>query len=106
MKVFQANSSHIDQVVNLFDAYRVWYRKPSDKVSAKAFLLERMYSKESVIYVCENDISDSGLTLSSIEGDWNYPLVATNSLNGLLINVASVKEYGLRKAKLAILKEY
>ena len=55
MKVFQANSSHIDQVVELFDAYRVWYRKPSDKVSAKAFLLERIYSKESVIYVCENE---------------------------------------------------
>jgi len=55
MKVFQANSSHIDQVVDLFDAYRVWYRKPSDKVSAKAFLLERIYAKESIIYVCENE---------------------------------------------------
>jgi len=55
MKVFQATSNNIDQVVDLFDAYRVWYRKPSDKVSAKAFLLERIYTKESVIYVCENE---------------------------------------------------
>ncbi len=54
MKVIHADSSHIDQVVELFDAYRVWYRMPSDKVMAKSFLLERMETKESVIYVCEN----------------------------------------------------
>ena len=55
MRIFQATSLHIDQVVELFDAYRVWYRKPSDKVAAKAFLLERIYAQESVIFVCEND---------------------------------------------------
>ncbi len=55
MRIFQATSQHIDQVVELFDAYRVWYRKPSDKAAAKAFLLERIYAKESVIFVCEND---------------------------------------------------
>ncbi len=55
MKIYQATSAHIDQVVDLFDAYRVWYRMPSDKPAAKAFLLERMYAKESVIYVCENE---------------------------------------------------
>jgi len=29
MRIFQATSLHIDQLVELFDAYRVWYRKPS-----------------------------------------------------------------------------
>ena len=55
MRIFQATSQHIDQVVDLFDAYRVWYRKPSDKAAAKAFLLERIYAKESIIFVCENE---------------------------------------------------
>ena len=55
MKIIQANETHIDQVVELFDAYRVWYRKPSDKIAAKAFLLERMKSKESIIFACENE---------------------------------------------------
>lgn len=55
MKIFQATSQQIDQVVELFDAYRVWYRKESDKAAAKAFLLERIYAKESVIFVCENE---------------------------------------------------
>ena len=55
MRIFQATSLHIDQIVELFDAYRVWYRMPTDKATAKAFLLERIYAKESVIFVCENE---------------------------------------------------
>ena len=55
MKIIQANETHIDQLVELFDAYRVWYRKTSDKSNARTFLLERMQSKESVIYVAEDD---------------------------------------------------
>jgi len=55
MKIIQANETHLDQVVELFDAYRVWYRKPSDKSTARTFLLERMESKESIIYVAEDD---------------------------------------------------
>jgi len=55
MKIIQATEKNIDQVVDLFDAYRVWYRKPSDKVAAKEFLLERMKSEESIIYACENE---------------------------------------------------
>ena len=58
MKIIQANTHNIDQLVDLFDAYRVWYRKESDKPSGKQFLLERMEQKESVIYVCENDKGD------------------------------------------------
>ena len=58
MKIIQAKPIHIDQLVDLFDAYRVWYRKESDKLTAKQFLLERMANKESVIYVCENEDGD------------------------------------------------
>ena len=55
MKIIQANETHIDQVVALFDAYRVWYGKPSDKSSGRTFLLERMKLKESVIYIAEDE---------------------------------------------------
>jgi len=58
MKIFQATTSHLDQVVELFDAYRVWYRKPSDKLTAKAFLSERISEKESVIFVCKNETNE------------------------------------------------
>jgi len=55
MKLIQATPDHINGLVELFDAYRVWYRKPSDKSTAHTFLLERMANNESVIYVCENN---------------------------------------------------
>jgi len=41
--------------VELFDAYRVWYRKNSNKAMAKQFLTERVENKESIIYACENE---------------------------------------------------
>lgn len=55
MKIIQVDTTHIDQVVGLFDAYRVWYRKESDKETAKNFLLQRIKNGESIIYACENE---------------------------------------------------
>jgi GNAT superfamily N-acetyltransferase len=55
MKIIEANEAHIDQVVKLFDAYRVWYGKPSDKPAARSFLLERLREKEAIIFVAEDD---------------------------------------------------
>jgi GNAT superfamily N-acetyltransferase len=55
MKIIEANEAHIDQVVALFDAYRVWYGKPSDKPAARSFLLERLREKEATIFVAEDD---------------------------------------------------
>lgn len=55
MKIIQANEQHLDQVVDLFDGYRVWYRKDSNKELGKQFLLERMQNKESIIYACETE---------------------------------------------------
>lgn len=55
MKIIQANISHLQGVVDLFDAYRVWYRKDSDKPTAEHFLGERLKKGDSVIYACENE---------------------------------------------------
>ena len=50
-KIQQATIEHLDELVLLFDDYRVWYRKPSDLKTAKAFLKARIENKESVIYI-------------------------------------------------------
>lgn len=55
MKIVQTDISQIDQLVELFDAYRLWYRKESDKKNAKDFLLQRIKNGESIIYACENE---------------------------------------------------
>ncbi len=54
MKVIRAEVKHLDSLVELFDAYRVWYRQSSDKPQAKSFLEKRIANKESIIFCCED----------------------------------------------------
>lgn len=53
----QCQTEDIHSLINLFDAYRVFYKMDSDKVSAEKFLAERIKNNESVIFVSENEES-------------------------------------------------
>ncbi|WP_044207352.1 GNAT family N-acetyltransferase [Flammeovirga sp. OC4] len=55
MKVRKANFTDFDQLAELFDAYRVFYKQDSDIEGAKQFLQERTERGESVIYVAEEE---------------------------------------------------
>lgn len=50
IEVKEISLNELDDVAVLFNAYRVFYEKPSDVKSAKAFLKERIQQSESVIY--------------------------------------------------------
>ncbi|WP_046754903.1 GNAT family N-acetyltransferase [Kordia jejudonensis] len=55
------NADCFNDLAQLFDAYRVFYRKTSDLSGAKAFLEERIKNKESVIYVsCDQNKTVTG----------------------------------------------
>ena len=58
MTVIQAKTSDVSQLAPLFDAYRVWYRKPSDLAGAIQFLNERLAKDESIIFIAINDNQD------------------------------------------------
>ena len=54
--VRQAVLTDIEAIARLFDAYRQFYGRPSDKAAAKAFLSERFNHGESVLFMAfEND---------------------------------------------------
>lgn len=55
MTIRDLHEKDLDQLIVLFDAYRVFYRKESNINGAKEFLSERIKQKESVIFVCENE---------------------------------------------------
>ena len=55
MQVHRATLADIDQIVPLFDAYRVWYGKPSDVELATDFLTERLVRNESVIFLAKSN---------------------------------------------------
>lgn len=54
MEIRKVKKKDLVQLAELFDAYRVFYRKDSDFEAAKKFLSERLKSNDSKIYVCEN----------------------------------------------------
>jgi ribosomal protein S18 acetylase RimI-like enzyme len=49
-----ATPSDLPELARLFDAYRVFYGKPSDKAAARAFLKARMDGGESHVLVAED----------------------------------------------------
>lgn len=53
MTVRKAKKKDIEQLVVLFDKYRIFYKQKGDVQAAKLFLKKRMKRKESVIFVAE-----------------------------------------------------
>ena len=51
MQIITATLEQLPELVEMFDAYRVWYRKSSDKDRARGFLKERIEQNDSVIYM-------------------------------------------------------
>jgi len=54
MEITKATLSDLEELNELFDGYRVFYEKDSDKETSKAFLKERIEKNESVIYISRN----------------------------------------------------
>ena len=97
MEVVKGTLENLDALAELFDQYRVWYRKESDLKAAKRFLSERITRKESEIFVVKlADHSLAGFTQC-------YPLFTSTKMRRLwLLNdlfVAAVhRGKGLSKA--------
>jgi ribosomal protein S18 acetylase RimI-like enzyme len=61
--VRQATILDLDMLVPLFDAYRQFYRKPSDLGLARRFLLERFQHNQSIVFLAvRGDGSAVGFT--------------------------------------------
>ncbi len=55
MKINQATLKDLEELNDLFDGYRVFYEKKSDKSASKAFLKARIENKESVIFISSDE---------------------------------------------------
>lgn len=51
MQITRAGTEQMDWIAPLFDAYRQFYRRPSDLAAARAFMTERLNRDESVLYL-------------------------------------------------------
>ena len=52
--VLRADLGSLDKIAGLFDAYRVFYKQPSNLPQSWAFLAERLSANESVIFYVQN----------------------------------------------------
>jgi ribosomal protein S18 acetylase RimI-like enzyme len=62
LEIRQANVADLDSLVPLFDAYRQFYRYPTDPDRARRFLLDRLEHNQSVIFLALDGAAAVGFT--------------------------------------------
>ncbi len=60
--IIQIDRSQSDLVIELFDQYRVFYKKESDLALAKKFIQARLDNRESIIFVALDKTKPVGFT--------------------------------------------
>jgi GNAT superfamily N-acetyltransferase len=62
IKVRQAGIDNLDALAPLFDAYRQFYKRPSDLAAAREFLFLRFQHQQSVIFLAHDGAVAAGFT--------------------------------------------
>lgn len=74
MNLITATEENIEQLIPLFDGYRMFYKQPSNPDAAREFLLDRFQKKDSVVFmVMDKDGGALGFTQL-------YPLFSSVSM--------------------------
>ena len=76
MEIIRAQAKDVDLIAPLFNAYRQFYKAPSDVESSRQFIFERLTKDESVIFLAMED--DRALGFVQL-----YPLFASVALQSL-----------------------
>ena len=79
MKFIRANKTHLSELVQLFDAYRIFYKETSDLSGAERFLSDRFEYEDSVIFVAIDE-EDSLVGFTQL-----YPVFSSVSMQRLYI---------------------
>jgi GNAT superfamily N-acetyltransferase len=58
VSIRRATVEDLDLIVPLFDAYRQFYRQPSDPILARIFLSDRFLHHQSVVFLAVDDALD------------------------------------------------
>lgn len=74
MKIIIATSAQLEQLIPLFDGYRMFYQQPSDPLGARKFLTDRFQLQDSVILLAI-DTEGNGLGFTQL-----YPLYSSVSM--------------------------
>jgi len=76
MKIITASIDFLEELIPLFDGYRVFYKQTSNPEAAGLFLSNRLQKKDSVIFLALDD-AGNGLGFTQL-----YPLFSSVSMQG------------------------
>ncbi len=79
MKIIQATSSNLDQLLPLFEGYRNFYNQSSNPEAAKMFLSDRFQNKDSIIFIAFDE-NKNGVGFTQL-----YPTFSSVSMQCLYI---------------------
>jgi ribosomal protein S18 acetylase RimI-like enzyme len=63
MNIISATVEHLDQLTPLVDAYRQFYKQPSDLSAVRSYLQERLVKNECVVFIAFEGETALGFTL-------------------------------------------
>jgi len=101
----QASLENLDQVADLFNSYRVFYRQVSDLDLALKFISERIKNEESVIFLAQDE-NQNGLGFTQL-----YPTFSSVSaqkswvLNDLYVSEAA-RKMGIARELMEAAREF
>ncbi len=78
MEIVKATLKHLEDLVPLFDGYRMFYKQSSNPEKACAFLTNRIKNNESIIYIAYIDNKAVGFTQL-------YPLFSSVSMEPMYL---------------------
>ena len=58
-KIIEAESNHIEQVGEIFDLYRQFYKYESNLIESTNYIKDRIINKESIIFIALNDVKQA-----------------------------------------------
>ena len=102
--IARATRDDLNALVPLFDAYRVFYRQPSDPERARSFLGERLENLESVIFLAR----DGGEALGFVQLYPGFSSVSARRvwiLNDLYVT-AGARRRGIARALAQVAQAY
>ena len=78
INIYPATLSHLNELAILFDAYRVFYKSPTNIKAARTFLKDRIENNESAIFIAF--IGDAAVGFTQI-----YPMFSSVSMQKLYV---------------------
>ncbi len=105
MKIITASLSNIEELVPLFDAYRVFYKQTSNAQAAKNFLKERFSKQDSVLFLCLDD-AEKGLGFTQLYPSFSsVSMQRTYILNDLFV-ASDARKKGVGEALMEQAKQF